>query len=139
MLKDLFPKVFRRYENSDFGTELEAFAQWLQVRGYIRAAIRRHVYRAIGARSILLILQFLAVFASRAYINRKALRNSGAGYIVSKSGVLVPIDTLVPRSIVVHRQRKRKQLTSEHTRSDTQSASHRSAADAPIGSHRAQL
>jgi integrase/recombinase XerD len=45
MLKDLFPKVFRRYESSHFSAELEAFAQWLHVTGYIRAAIRRHVYR----------------------------------------------------------------------------------------------
>jgi integrase/recombinase XerD len=45
MLKDLFPKVFRRYESSHFGAELEAFAQWLHVTGYIRAAMRRHVYR----------------------------------------------------------------------------------------------
>lgn len=45
MLKDLFPKVFRRYESSDFGAELEAFAHWLHATGYIRAAIRRHVYR----------------------------------------------------------------------------------------------
>jgi integrase/recombinase XerD len=45
MLKDLFPKVFRRYESSHFGAALEAFAQWLHVTGYIRAAMRRHVYR----------------------------------------------------------------------------------------------
>jgi integrase/recombinase XerD len=45
MLKDLFPKVFRRYVSSDFGAELEAFAQWLHATGYVRAAIRRHVYR----------------------------------------------------------------------------------------------
>jgi site-specific recombinase XerD len=45
MLKDLFPKVFRRYESSRVGTELEAFAQWLHATGYIRAAMRRHVYR----------------------------------------------------------------------------------------------
>src|SRR5664279_1115471 len=45
MLKDLFPKVFRRYECSCFGAELEAFAQWLQAPGYIRVAIRRPVYR----------------------------------------------------------------------------------------------
>ena len=45
MLKDLFPKVFRRYESSHFCAELEAFAHWLHVTGYIRAAMRRHVYR----------------------------------------------------------------------------------------------
>jgi site-specific recombinase XerD len=45
MLNDLFPKVFRRYESSRFGAELEAFAQWLHITGYIRAAMRRHVYR----------------------------------------------------------------------------------------------
>jgi site-specific recombinase XerD len=45
MLKDLFPKVFRGYESSAFSAELEAFAQWLQVTGYVRAAMRRHVYR----------------------------------------------------------------------------------------------
>ncbi len=45
MLKDLFPKIFRRYESSRFGAELEAFAQWLHATGYIRAAVRRHVYR----------------------------------------------------------------------------------------------
>jgi integrase/recombinase XerD len=45
MLKDLFPKVFRRYESSCFSAELEAFAQWLHATGYIRATIRRHVYR----------------------------------------------------------------------------------------------
>jgi integrase/recombinase XerD len=45
MLKGLFPKVFRRYESSHFGAELGAFAQWLHATGYIRAAMRRHVYR----------------------------------------------------------------------------------------------
>jgi integrase/recombinase XerD len=45
MLKDLFPKVFHRYESSPVGAELDAFAQWLQSSGYIRAAVRRHVYR----------------------------------------------------------------------------------------------
>jgi integrase/recombinase XerD len=45
MLNDLFPKVFRRYESSRLGAELEAFAQWLHTTGYIRAAMRRHVYR----------------------------------------------------------------------------------------------
>ena len=45
MLNDLFPKGFRRYESSCFGTELEAFAHWLHATGYIRAAIKRHVYR----------------------------------------------------------------------------------------------
>jgi site-specific recombinase XerD len=45
MLKDLFPKGFRRYESSCFGTELEAFAHWLHATGYIRAAMKRHVYR----------------------------------------------------------------------------------------------
>jgi len=45
MLKDLFPKVFRRYESSCFGGELEGFAHWLHVAGYIPAAIHRHIYR----------------------------------------------------------------------------------------------
>jgi integrase/recombinase XerD len=45
MLKDLFPKVFHRYESSPVGVELDEFAQWLQNSGYIRAAVRRHVYR----------------------------------------------------------------------------------------------
>jgi integrase/recombinase XerD len=42
---DLFPMVFRRYESSRFGAELEAFAQWLHIKGYIRGAIPRHVCR----------------------------------------------------------------------------------------------
>jgi len=45
MLKVLFPRFFHRYESSRFGAELEAFAQWLHATGYLRKAMRRHVYR----------------------------------------------------------------------------------------------
>jgi len=45
MLKVLFPRFFHRYESSRSGAELAAFAQWLHATGYVRAAIRRHVYR----------------------------------------------------------------------------------------------
>jgi integrase/recombinase XerD len=45
MLKVLFPRSFHRYESSRSGAELTAFAQWLQATGYIRAVMRRHVYR----------------------------------------------------------------------------------------------
>jgi hypothetical protein len=45
MLKVLFPRFFHRYESPRSGAELAAFAQWLHATGYVRAAIRRHVYR----------------------------------------------------------------------------------------------
>lgn len=45
MLKVLFPRFFDRYESSRCGAELAAFARWLQGAGYVRAVMRRHVYR----------------------------------------------------------------------------------------------
>jgi len=45
MLKVLFPRFFHRYESSRSGAELAAFAHWLQATGYVRAVMRRHVYR----------------------------------------------------------------------------------------------
>jgi integrase/recombinase XerD len=45
MLKDLFPKVFGRYESSCFAVELETFAQWLHGTGYAPPAACHHICR----------------------------------------------------------------------------------------------
>ena len=45
MLRVLFPRFFHHYESSRSGAELAAFARWLQSTGYVRAVMRRHVYR----------------------------------------------------------------------------------------------
>jgi integrase len=45
MLQDLFPRDHRRYEESRFGAELEALADWLAVQGHLRHPLRLHLHR----------------------------------------------------------------------------------------------
>lgn len=45
MLSKLFPKVHRRYENSPFATDLEAFSIWLIEAGYSRKSTCGHLFR----------------------------------------------------------------------------------------------
>lgn len=45
MLRDLFPGRHARYERSPFVEDLDAFAGWLQARGYSRHSARGHVFR----------------------------------------------------------------------------------------------
>lgn len=70
MLKVLFPKVFRRYEGSRVCAELEAFAQWLHATGYIRAAVRRHIYR------LRCVLEASATFQCGQTMNEGKLREA---------------------------------------------------------------
>jgi integrase/recombinase XerD len=46
MLRDLYPRHHRRYEESRCGAELEAFAGWLEEQGHLRHPLRLHLYRA---------------------------------------------------------------------------------------------
>jgi hypothetical protein len=45
MLQDLFPRDHKRYEESRFGAELEAFANWLAAHGHLRHPLRLHLRR----------------------------------------------------------------------------------------------
>jgi integrase/recombinase XerD len=45
MLQDLFPRDHKRYEESRFGAELEAFASWLAAQGHLRHPLRLHLHR----------------------------------------------------------------------------------------------
>ena len=45
MLQDLFPRDHKRYEESRFGAELEAFASWLVAQGHLRHPLRLHLHR----------------------------------------------------------------------------------------------
>ena len=45
MLRDLFPRDHRRYEESRYGDELESFATWLSQEGHLRYPLRLHIYR----------------------------------------------------------------------------------------------
>ena len=45
MLRDLFPRVHRRYEESRYGGDLELFATWLAQEGHLRHPLRLHVRR----------------------------------------------------------------------------------------------
>ena len=45
MLRDLFPGRHARYERSPFVQDLDAFADWLDARGYSRHSARGHVFR----------------------------------------------------------------------------------------------
>jgi integrase/recombinase XerD len=45
MLRDLFPRHHERYESSRCGTELEAFAGWLEAQGHLRHPLRLHLRR----------------------------------------------------------------------------------------------
>jgi integrase/recombinase XerD len=45
MLQDLFPRDHKRYEESRFGAELEAFANWLAAQGHLRYPLRLHLHR----------------------------------------------------------------------------------------------
>lgn len=46
MLRDLYPRHHREYEESRCGAELEAFAGWLEEQGHLRHPLRLHLYRA---------------------------------------------------------------------------------------------
>jgi integrase/recombinase XerD len=46
MLRDLFPRDYRRYEDSRCGAELEAFVRWLEAQGHLRHPLRLHLRRA---------------------------------------------------------------------------------------------
>ncbi len=46
MLRDLFPRDHRRYEESRYGDELESFATWLSQEGHLRYPLRLHIHRA---------------------------------------------------------------------------------------------
>ena len=72
MLKVLFPRSFHRYESSRSGAELTAFAQWLQATGYIRAVMRRHVYR-LGR-----VFEATATFQCAQTLNEAELRKAFA-------------------------------------------------------------
>jgi integrase len=45
MLQDLFPRDHGKYEESRFGGELEAFADWLAAQGHLRHPLRLHLHR----------------------------------------------------------------------------------------------
>jgi integrase/recombinase XerD len=45
MLRDLFPRRHRHYEDSPFAGELEAFAEWLRTIGYSKSSTNRHLCR----------------------------------------------------------------------------------------------
>ena len=45
MLRDLFPRDHRRYEESRYGDELESFATWLSQEGHLRYPLRLHIHR----------------------------------------------------------------------------------------------
>ena len=45
MLRDLFPRRHRHYEDSPFAGELEAFAKWLRTIGYSKSSTNRHLCR----------------------------------------------------------------------------------------------
>lgn len=49
MLRDLFPRHHERYEQSRFGTELAAFAEWLIEQGHRRHPVRLHLRRTRDA------------------------------------------------------------------------------------------
>ena len=46
MLRDLFPRDHRGYEESRYGGELELFARWLGQEGHLRHPLRLHIHRA---------------------------------------------------------------------------------------------
>jgi len=46
MLQDLFPRDHKKFEESCFGAELEAFASWLAAEGHMRHPLRLHLHRA---------------------------------------------------------------------------------------------
>jgi site-specific recombinase XerD len=45
IMKDLYPRDYRRYEGSRFAVELSEFAQWLRKLGYTRHCLRGHLFR----------------------------------------------------------------------------------------------
>jgi integrase/recombinase XerD len=45
MLREIFPKVYRSYEQDPWGTELEDFASWLQTMEYSLHSTRGHLFR----------------------------------------------------------------------------------------------
>ena len=45
MLRDLFPRDHRKYEESRYGSELELFAVWLDQEGHLRHPLRLHLHR----------------------------------------------------------------------------------------------
>jgi hypothetical protein len=45
MLRTLFPKIYRRYQQSCCNEELEAFGAWLIASGYSRENTYDHLYR----------------------------------------------------------------------------------------------
>jgi site-specific recombinase XerD len=45
MLRDLFPRDHRKYEESRYGADLELFASWLDLEGHLRHPLRLHLRR----------------------------------------------------------------------------------------------
>src|SRR5260221_263365 len=45
MLRDLYPRHHRRYEESRCGAELEAFTDWLEEQGHLRHPLRSPLSR----------------------------------------------------------------------------------------------
>lgn len=79
MLVDIFPRDHRRYKNSRFGTELEAFAVWLTEQGHLRHPLRLHLHRARKA------LGFLDQHQSGAAFHEAELRQAFVVSGVSES------------------------------------------------------
>ncbi len=116
MLRDLFPRHHERYENSRFGTELEAFAIWLANQGHLRHPSRLHLHRvrevlghsdqfepgaAFHEADLRHAFVVSGVPASQAYLYRCTGRMFTR--FLAATGQLVPIEQTDPIALLRHR------------------------------------
>lgn len=115
MLRDLYPRHHRQYEESRCGAELEAFADWLEEQGHLRHPLRLHLHRARQALDHSDRLQSGSAFNE--YDVREAFVVSGTdAYLylctgriflrfLAASGRLVPVETVDANALLCSRYR----------------------------------
>lgn len=122
MLRELFPKYHRFYEQSPWAEELEEFAKWLRAAGYSRGrCTRRHLFRlrealkrteGIGPGAPFTVLQLSKAFRSdsspRAVVLNRATRRVYERFLAAGARLDIPA---APDRFAAVRHDYRRRLT----------------------------